>query len=98
MDIKFIRIILVVGALFTLWRVTAIKLNNTREQLSEVTCQLDTVTKENARLVQYNKQRDAKIKDLEKAYKDKLNSIPADLCGDMKPSEELIKFFRKGEK
>ena len=96
--IGILGIILVVGTLFTLWRVTTIKLNNTREQLSEVTCQLDTVTKENARLVQYNKQRDAKIKDLEKAYKDKLNSIPADLCGDMKPSEELIEFFRKGEK
>ena len=87
-------VIIVIG---TLWRVTNIKLNNTREQLTEVTCKLDTVTKENARLVEYNKQRDTKIKVLEKEYQAKLNSIPADLCGDMKPSKKMIEFFKKGE-
>ena len=81
-------VIIVIGTFFTLWRVTNIKLNNTREQLTEVTCKLDTVTKENARLVEYNKQRDTKIKVLEKEYQAKLNSIPADLCGDMKPSKK----------
>lgn len=90
-------IILIIGTLFALWRVTSIKLENTREQLTEVTCQLDTVTKENARLVEYNKRRDSEIKNLEKQYQAKLNTIPADLCGDMKPSAELIEFFKKGE-
>lgn len=90
-------IILIIGTLFALWRVTSIKLENTREQLTEVTCQLDTVTKENARLVEYNKRRDSEIKNLEKQYQAKLNAIPADLCGDMKPSAELIEFFKKGE-
>ena len=93
--IGILGIILIVGTLFTLWRVTSIKLNNTREQLNEVTCQLDTLTKENARLVDYNKRRDSEIKKLEKQYQDKLNAIPADLCGDMKPSKELIDFFTK---
>lgn len=95
--IGILGIVLIVGTLFTLWRVTSIKLNNTREQLNEVTCQLDTLTKENARLVDYNKRRDSEIKKLEKQYQDKLNAIPADLCGDMKPSKELIDFFRKGD-
>ena len=90
-------IILVIGTLFALWRTTSIKLENTRQQLTEVTCQLDTVTKENARLVEYNKRRDSQIKELEKQYQAKLNAIPADLCGDMKPSKELIEFFKKGE-
>lgn len=90
-------IILVIGTLFALWRTTSIKLENTRQQLTEVTCQLDTVTKENARLVEYNKRRDSEIKNLEKQYQAKLNAIPADLCGDMKPSAELIEFFKKGE-
>lgn len=90
-------IILIIGTLFALWRVTSIKLENTRKQLTEVTCQLDTVTKENARLVEYNKRRDSEIKNLEKQYQAKLNAIPADLCGDMKPSTELIEFFKKGE-
>ena len=95
--IAIAAIVIVVGTFFTLWRVTSIKLNNTREQLTEVTCKLDTVTKENARLVEYNKQRDTQIKVLEKEYQSKLNSIPADLCGDMKPSKEMIEFFKKGE-
>lgn len=93
--IGILGIILVVGTLFTLWRVTAIKLSNTQQQLTETTCKLDEITKENARLVEYNKRRDSQIKKLEKEYQDKLNSIPADLCGDMKPSKELIDFFTK---
>lgn len=95
--IAILGIVLVVGGLFTLWRVTAIKLNNTRQELTETTCKLDEITKENARLVEYNKVRDTQIKKLEKQYQDKLNAIPADLCGDMKPSKELIEYFKKEE-
>lgn len=95
--IAILGIILVVGGLFTLWRVTAIKLNNTRQELTETACKLDEITKENARLVEYNKARDTQIKKLEKQYQNKLNAIPADLCGDMKPSKELIEYFKKGE-
>ena len=101
MKVKVIAIlvaVLLIGTFFALWRTTSIKLQNTREQLSEVTCQLDTVTKENAHLVEYNKQRDKQIKELEKQYTEKLNAIPADLCGDTKPSKELLDFFKSGEK
>ncbi len=94
--IAILGIVLVVGTLFTLWRVTSIKLANTREQLNEVTCQLDTVTKENARLTEYNKRKDKEIKDLNKAYQEQLNKIPADTCGDLKPSKELLEFFKEG--
>ena len=89
----FIAIIM----LMFLWRNTAIKLANTEQKLTEVTCALDTVTKENAHLVEYNKRRDSQIKQLEKEYQERLNKIPADLCGDMKPSKELIEYFKKGE-
>lgn len=89
--------VLVIGVLFMLWRTTSIELNNTRQELIEITCKLDEVTKENARLVEYNKARDTEIKKLEKQYQAKLNAIPADLCGDMKPSKELIEYFKKGE-
>lgn len=95
--IAILGIILVVGSLFTLWRVTAIKLNDTRQELTETTCKLDEITKENTRLVEYNKARDTEIKKLEKQYQTKLNAIPADLCGDMQPSKELIEYFKKGE-
>ena len=89
-------IILVIGTLFTLWRVTSIKLENTRQQLTETACKLDEITKENTRLVEYNKRRDSQIKQLEKEYQEQLNKIPADLCGDMKPSAELLDFFKQG--
>ena len=89
--------VLVIGVLFMLWRTTSIELNNTRQELIETTCKLDEITKENARLVEYNKARDTEIKKLEKQYQAKLNAIPADLCGDMKPSKELIEYFKKGE-
>ena len=95
--IAIFGIILVVGSLFTLWRVTAIKLNDARQELTETTCKLDEITKENTRLVEYNKRRDSQIKQLEKEYQERLNKIPADLCGDMKPSKELIEYFKKGE-
>ena len=96
--IAIFGVVLVIGTLFALWRVTSIKLENTREQLSEVTCQLDTVTKENARLVEYNKQRDKQIKEIEKRYSEMLNNIPGDFCGDSKPSKELLEFFKQGKK
>lgn len=92
--IAILGIILVVGSLFTLWRVTAIKLNNTQTQLAEVSLKLETVNKENTRLVEYNKQRNSQIKQLEKSYQQKLDAIPADICGDMKPSKELLQYLR----
>ena len=89
-------IVAIIGVLFGLWRVTSIKLSNTQQQLVETTCKLDEITKENARLVEYNKRRDSQIKQLEKEYQEQLNKIPADLCGDMKPSAEILEFFKQG--
>ena len=89
-------LILIIGTLFALWRITSIKLENTQNQLTEVSAQLETVAKENANLVEYNKRRDSQLKELQKAYEKQLSSIPADLCGDMKPSKELLDFFKEG--
>ena len=96
-NIKTIIIATVIGmilVLFGLWRITAIKLNNTQTQLAEVSLKLETVNKENTRLVEYNKQRNSQIKQLEKSYQQKLDAIPADICGDMKPSKELLQYLR----
>lgn len=87
----------IIGLFFGLWRMTSVKLDNARNQIDEMTYAIDNLNKENANLVEYNKRRDKEIKDIEKLYQDQLNSIPADLCGDMKPSEEMIEFFKKGE-
>lgn len=90
-------VILLIGTFFTLWRITSIKLTNTQRELTETTLQLEIVNKENANLIKYNKQREAEIKELEKQYQNQLNSIPADLCGDMVPSKQLIEFFKQGQ-
>ena len=98
-NIKTIIIATVIGmilVLFGLWRITAIKLNNTQTQLAEVSLKLETVNKENTRLVEYNKQRNSQIKQLEKSYQQKLDAIPADICGDTKPSKELLQYLRSG--
>lgn len=98
-NIKTIIIATVIGmilVLFGLWRITAIKLNNTQTQLAEVSLKLEIVNKENTRLVEYNKQRNSQIKQLEKSYQQKLDAIPADICGDTKPSKELLQYLRSG--
>ena len=40
--------------------------------------------------------KDKEIKDLNKAYQEQLAKIPADTCGDLKPSKELLDFFKEG--
>ena len=88
---------LAIISLFSLWRITAVKLSNAQEQLTQANAQLEVVKKENENLLEYMKQRDKQIKDLEKAYQEQLAKIPADACGDLKPSKELIEFFKQGQ-
>lgn len=87
-------IVLIITVLFGLWRMTAIKLNDTKDKLDQVSAQLITLQQDNYNLIVYNKKKDAEIKKINKTYEEKLNSIPADLCGDSKPSKELLQYLR----
>lgn len=87
-------IVMIIVVLFGLWRMTAIKLNDTKDKLDQVSAQLITLQQDNDNLIAYNKKKDAEIKKINKMYEEKLNSIPADLCGDSKPSKELLQYLR----
>ena len=56
---------------------------------------IQTLNKDKEKLIEYITQKDKAIKDLEKEYTEVLDNIPADQCGDVKPSKELLNYFRK---
>ena len=88
--------ILIIGLItcFFLWRNTTIKLDNTRAELKNAQQTISVLQSDNAKLVAYNLERDKQIKEIEKQYQEQLNKIPADACGDVKPSKELLEFLR----
>ena len=87
-------IVTIITVLFGLWRITAIKLNDTKEKLNQASAQVIALQQNNDNLITYNKKKDAEIKKINKKYEEKLNSIPADLCGDTVPSKELLQHLR----
>ena len=87
-------IAMIIVVLFGSWRITAIKLNDTKEKLNQVSAQVIALQQNNDNLIAYNKKKDAEIKKINKTYEEKLNSIPADLCGDTVPSKELLQHLR----
>ena len=87
-------IVTIITMLFGLLCITAIKLNDTKEKLNQVSMQLTVLQQNNDNLITYNKKKDAEIKKINKTYEEKLNSIPADLCGDTVPSKELLQHLR----
>ena len=87
-------IVTIITMLFGLLCITAIKLNNTKEKLNQVSAQVIALQQNNDNLITYNKKKDAEIKKINETYEEKLNSIPADLCGDTVPSKELLQRLR----
>lgn len=92
-----IGIAIIIG-LFSAWRITSTKLANTEKELAATTCQLTTLQEENQKLSEYNKKKDTEIKNLQDKYKQQLQNIPTDVCGDTKPSKELLEYFKNGGK
>lgn len=92
----FIFVIVVASLMFFyLWRYTANSLKNTRIELETAQSTIQTLNKDKEKLIEYITQKDKAIKDLEKEYTEVLNNIPSDQCGDVKPSKELLNYFRK---
>lgn len=83
---------------FFLWSNTKDSLEATRDKLNEVSNKVEILIKDNSNLVEYNIKKDQKIKEVENRYKSSLKNIPADNCGDVKPSKELLKFFKENAK
>lgn len=83
---------------FFLWLNTRDSLEAAHDKIKEVSTKVEILTKDNSNLVEYNIKKDQKIKEVENRYKSSLKNIPADNCGDVKPSKELLKFFKENAK
>ena len=79
---------------FFMWRNTVTQLNNTKAELQNAQQTISVLQSDNAKLVAYNLERDKQIQEVEKQYQESLKKIPADKCGDMKPSKELLDYLR----
>ena len=90
-------LILVVAlvSIFILWRFTANSLKNTKTQLENAQATIISLNTDNKKLIEFITQKDDTIKELEKKYTEVLDNIPADQCGDAKPSKELLTYFKK---
>lgn len=74
------------------------KLKNTEAKLSEALKQIKQLNIDKNKLVIYIEQKDKAIKDIEKEYLEKLENIPKDVCGDTKPSSELLNYLKRNIK
>jgi Tfp pilus assembly protein PilO len=91
--IMTILVVLLISVFF-MWRNTVTQLDAVKAELQTAQRTITVLQSENAKLVQYNLERDKQIKDIEKKYQNNLKNIPADKCGDMKPSAELLEYLR----
>lgn len=87
-------LVILLVSVFFMWRNTVTQLDNVKAELQTAQRTITVLQSENAKLVQYNLERDKQIKDIEKKYQNNLKNIPADKCGDMKPSKELLEYLR----
>ena len=90
-----ILILIIISLIFGfMWWNTRKDLKNTQAELDNANAQITVLKADNDKLVEYNNLKNQEIKELESKYKEKLKNIPKDSCGDMKPSKELLEYFR----
>lgn len=80
---------------FMLWQVSQDNLKNTEERLCDANNTIQTLKNDNDKLLVYIQTKDQEIKKIEKEYMNKLNNIPKDACGDIKPSKELLDYLKQ---
>lgn len=98
--IKFIisvSIILLMLFFGFMWYRSSNKLKNTERQLNAALSTITSLQTDNENLVKYISEKDEKIKEIEQEYQEVLNNIPADECGNAKPSKILLQYYRKNK-
>ena len=95
--LTIISLVLFVGLLIFafLWRLDHNKYNHACEMLTDAESKINILEQENKNLLEYNLKREEKLKQIEAEYKERLDNIPADTCGDTKPSKELLTYLHK---
>ena len=98
--IKLVSLLLLVCTLILfifLWYKSNNQLKVTKDKLSNAQATISSLKLDNENLVQYNLEKENQLKKIEEEYQETLNNIPSDSCGDVKPSKELLQFFRKNK-
>lgn len=80
-----------------MWYRSSNMLKDTKKQLLNAQATIDSLQIDNQKLVEYITEKDKQVKQIEADYQEALNNIPADNCGDIKPSKELLQYFRRNK-
>ena len=80
-----------------MWYRSSNMLKDTKKQLLNAQATIDSLQINNQKLVEYITEKDKQVKQIEADYQEALNNIPADNCGDVKPSKELLQYFRRNK-
>ena len=80
-----------------MWYRSSNMLKDTKKQLLNAQATIDSLQIDNQKLVEYITEKDKQVKQIEADYQEVLNNIPADNCGDVKPSKELLQYFRRNK-
>lgn len=93
--IIFLILVVALIIFIFLWRYTANSLKSTKYELENAQATIIALNTDNEKLIEYINKKNDTIKELEKKYTEALDNIPADKCGDTKPSKELLTYFKK---
>ena len=90
-------LILIIGLCFCgfMWSRTSYKLDAKTAELVNANATIMALQLDNDKLNEYNNKKNKEIKEVEEKYKEILNNIPSDSCGDVKPSQKLLDYLRK---
>lgn len=80
---------------YILLRNKSAELSNKCMELSNAEIKIKSLQSDNDKLVEYLNSKDKELEKIQKDYKDRLANIPADKCGDVKPSDVLLKYLRR---
>ena len=88
-------LLLIIGFCCFMWSRTSYKLDAKTAELVNANATIMALQIDNDRLNEYNNKKNEEMKEVEEKYKEKLKNIPADSCGDVKPSSQLLDYLRK---
>ena len=80
-----------------MWSRTSDKVDKKSAELVHANATIMALQIDNDKLNEYNNKKNQEIKEVEEKYKEILNNVPSDSCGDVKPSQQLLNYFRKNK-
>lgn len=91
-----VGIFTIIVTLFSMWKIASNNYQVEKENRILLEQRLEASQKETQRLLNYQKQIEKENANIENKYNELFSKIPADTCGDAKPSAELLEFFKQG--